>query len=388
MELEIFTQMLSDKHALDFKKLIYKYGEANLIGYIETLKASFYQKIELLDFNSNNIVYAPNKTNVTSQLAKTLIMTYSSEKYSIKAMEEEIIATLSIEQVDTTRESVRRILNGIAPTNDSENKTYGIKRGLDYISDTSNKITEENLYKLYMLSCGDFLDSDDRLTGNNKYRDDEVFIVGSEVNHRGLDYKLLPEYMAHLIKFINSDESMDQIVKSTVIHYYIAYIHPYFDGNGRTARLLQLWYLVQKGYTASMFVAFSAYINANKSKYYEVFIKIMENYNISDVLDVTPFIKFFVDNVFSKLEEKHENDKPLAKFNEILKTGNITEKEKDLFLYILSSYGDGEFSTKTLEKDFKDVAYATVRSFVLKFEKDGLLTCQKYGNRVKYKLKN
>jgi len=387
MELGIFTQMLSDKHALDFKKLTYKYGEANLKEYIETLKANFYKKIDLLDFNGNNIAFVPNKTNVTSQLAKTLIMTYSSEKYSIKAMEEEIIATLSIEQVDTTRESVRRILNGIAPTNDNENKSYGIKRGLDFISDTTNKITEENLYKLYMLSCGDFLDSDDRLNGNNKYRDDEVFIVGSEVNHRGLDYKLLPEYMANLIKFINSDDDMDQIVKSTVIHYYIAYIHPYFDGNGRTARLLQLWYLVQNGYKASMFVAFSSYINANKSKYYETFIRIIENYNISNVLDVTPFVNFFVDTVFSKLKGKHYNDKPLAKFNEILEMGNITEKEKELFLYVLSSYGDSKFSTKTLEKDFKNVAYATVRSFVLKFEEMGLLSSQKYGNRVKYKLK-
>jgi len=180
---------------------------------------------------------------------------------------------------------------------------------------------------------------------------------------------------------------MDQIVKSTVIHYYIACIHPYFDGNGRTARLLQLWYLVQSGYTASMFVAFSSYINANKSKYYETFIRIMDNYNVSNVLVVTPFVTFFIDNVFSKLEQKHENDKPLAKFNEILETGNITEKEKDLFLYVLSNYGDEEFSTKTLEKDFKDVAYATVRSFVLKFEGKGLLSSQKYGNRVKYKLK-
>jgi len=96
---------------------------------------------------------------------------------------------------------------------------------------------------------------------------------------------------------------------------------------------------------------------------------------------------FFVDNVFSKLEEKRENEKPLAKFNDILKTGNITEKEKDLFLYILSSYGDSEFSTKTLDKDFKDVAYATARRFVLKFEDKGLLSSQKYGNRVEYKLK-
>lgn len=46
--------------------------------------------------------------------------------------------------------------------------------------------------------------------------------------------------------------------------------------------------------------------------------------------------------------------------------------------------GSGEFSTKQLKKDFGNAAYATIRSFALKFEDIGLLTSQKYGNRVKY----
>ena len=46
------------------------------------------------------------------------------------------------------------------------------------------------------------------------------------------------------------------------------------------------------------------------------------------------------------------------------------------------TYGDAEFSTKQLEKDFGDTAYATIRSFVLKFKKLGLLESTQYGNRV------
>lgn len=53
---------------------------------------------------------------------------------------------------------------------------------------------------------------------------------------------------------------------------------------------------------------------------------------------------------------------------------------------MLSAYGNEEFSTKRLEKDFGNAAYATIRSFVQKFERLGLLTSQKYGNRVKYRL--
>ena len=48
------------------------------------------------------------------------------------------------------------------------------------------------------------------------------------------------------------------------------------------------------------------------------------------------------------------------------------------------TYGDAEFSTKQLEKDFGDAAYATIRSFVLKCEKLGLIKSTRYGNRTKY----
>ena len=48
------------------------------------------------------------------------------------------------------------------------------------------------------------------------------------------------------------------------------------------------------------------------------------------------------------------------------------------------TYGDAEFSTKQLEKDFGDAAYATIRSFVLKFEKLGLIKSTQYGKRMKY----
>ena len=48
------------------------------------------------------------------------------------------------------------------------------------------------------------------------------------------------------------------------------------------------------------------------------------------------------------------------------------------------TYGDAEFSTKQLEKDFGDAAYATIRRFVFKFDKLGLIKSTQYGNRIKY----
>jgi Fic family protein len=387
MELQTFTEMFSDKSALDFKKLKYKFGEDNLAGYLDTLNASFYQTLPVLDFKGMPLVLLPAKINLTTQLTKAFTSSYSGEKYGIQAMEDEIISTLSIEQIDSSRESVRKILNGGAPATSNENKAYGIKRGLDFIADSANKITEDNLYRLYMLAVGDFLEGEDRLMPGHKYRHDEVYVVGQNAEHQGLDHKLLPEYIGNLIEYNNMDDGLDQIIKSIIIHYYCAYVHPYFDGNGRMSRLLQLWYLVQKGYKASLFFPFSAYINESKSLYYKVFASIADNFKLSKILDVTPFVNFFVENVFAKLQKKSEPANALEKFNSLLQTGEITAKEKALFHYVLSAYGSNEFSTKQLEKDYKDAAYATIRSFVLKLASKGILSAQKYGNRVAYKVK-
>ena len=71
-------------------------------------------------------------------------------------------------------------------------------------------------------------------------------------------------------------------------------------------------------------------------------------------------------------------------FDDALAQGQITEKEAALWRFVLSAYGSAAFSTKQLEKDFGNAAYATIRGFVLKFEKLGLLQSKKYGNRAKY----
>lgn len=387
MELKTFTEMFSDKHALDFKKLKYKFGGENLRGYLETLNESFYQELPLLDFKGKPIVILPSKIILTTQLTKILAVSYAGEKYGIQAMEDEIMATLAIEQIDSSRESVRRILQGGAPQTTNENKAYGIKRGLDFIANPANKITEENLYQLYNLAVGDFLEDENRLKPNHKYRHDAVYVVGENIEHQGLPHPLLTQYMTQLIDYINEDDSLDQIVKSIVLHYYLAYIHPYFDGNGRLSRLLQLWYLVQKGYTASLFIPFSTYIHESKGLYYKAFSAIEDNFKVSGIVDVTPFATYFINQVVSKLPQKDEAPSALDQFNALLQTGEVTPKEKDLFYYVLSAYGLQEFSTKQLEKDYKNAAYATIRNFVLKLESKDLLVSQKYGNRTRYRLK-
>lgn len=385
MDINIFTKMFRDKHFADYRKLKYKYAEY-FEEFLKTLADLYYVELPLLDFNGENLVFVASNA-VVKQSAVKLLLKEQSQHYGIKAAEDEIVATTSIESIDFSRESVRRILKGMAPKDEQEDRILGIKKGLEFISDTGNKLTEENLYKLYMMTVGDFLCPEDGLKEGNFYRHDTVFIVSDRLEHSGLDYKKVPEAMRKLIEFSNTNDDINDLVKASIIHFYVAYVHPYFDGNGRMARLMHLWFLIQRGYQSALFVPFSSYVEKSRKVYYDTYTLIEENRKYTNKIDVSPFIVYFSENVYNKINEKTLDLDVAGSYEEALKNGKVTEKETRLWKFVLSCYGTEEFSTKQLEKDFNDAAYATIRGFVLKFENIGLLEKAKYGTRCKYKIK-
>ena len=230
------------------------------------LKNGFYKFLPPKDFHGNRIAHLESTTQVHLSAAKILLtLQNSTGLYGIKAMEEEIISTFTIENIDFSRDSVRKIMAGYAPSDESENRIYGMKKGLEFISDPTHAITEENIFKLYEIAAGAFLPENDRLLPGNRYRHNAVYIVGEKVEHTGIRWQKLDEYMGDLVSFDHDKTPMNNLLKAALIHFYIAYLHPYFDGNGRMARLLHLWYLVQQGYPSALFVPLSEYINKSRN---------------------------------------------------------------------------------------------------------------------------
>ncbi len=352
MDATLFLKMLSDSNITDLKKMQYKYSKEQVSEFVSLLKENIYEKLMIKDFKGENIVYLKNAVNVKPMPLKMLSRPQNNN-YGIEAMEKEIYSTLEIESIDSSRESIRKIFKGYAPDGQQENRIYSMKKGLEFICSKENKITEENIHRLYNIVIADFLDEDNKLKDGSFYRHDTVYIVGEEIEHTGIAFEKIPEYMKTLVDFINSDDDMDEILKAAAIHFYVAYLHPYFDGNGRMARLIHLWYLVQKNYSSAMFVSFSYLISKSKVKYYNAYRAVENNALISGVIDITPFLKYFNENIYNKLETESINSIDLINvFNESLKNGQITEKEKELWNFVISVYGEREFSTKMLEKDF------------------------------------
>ena len=384
-----FAKMLSDKHLFELDRMEYKYSVSSVKEFIGLLRQNLAQPLPLADFSSDELFYLPNLAQISTPGMKQLLsVPASNQSFGLQAMTEEIHATFQIESIRSSRNSIRHILNGYAPRNEEESRIYGMKRGLDFIADRQNAITEENLHQLYQISSGDYLPDEDRLLPDHFYRHDHVYVVGGEESREGLPAQQLPDAMKRLVDFTNAKDGINELHKAAILHFAFAYYHPYFDGNGRTARLLHLWYLVQQGYPAALFTPFSRYIAESKAAYYKAYDRVEKNALISGYTDVTPFLSYFCNEVYNRLQvDVIPPQADLQVYQTALANGKITEKERLLWEYVLSAYGTEEFTTKQLEKDFRNAAYATIRTFVMKFHEMGLLAARKAGNRVYYKVR-
>ena len=384
-----FAKMLSDKHLFELDRMEYKYSVSSVKEFIGLLRQNLAQPLPLADFSSDELFYLPNLAQISTNGMKQLLsVPASNQSFGLQAMTEEIHATFQIESIRSSRNSIRHILNGYAPRNEEESRIYGMKRGLDFIADRQNAITEENLHQLYQISSGDYLPDEDRLLPDHFYRHDHVYVVGGEESREGLPAQQLPDAMKRLVDFTNAKDGINELHKAAILHFAFAYYHPYFDGNGRPGRLLHLWYLVQQGYPAALFTPFSRYIAESKAAYYKAYDRVEKNALISGYTDVTPFLSYFCNEIYNRLQvDAAPPQADLQVYQTALANGKITEKERLLWEYVLSAYGTEEFTTKQLEKDFRNAAYATIRTFVMKFHEMGLLAARKAGNRVYYKVR-
>jgi Fic family protein len=116
-------------------------------------------------------------------------------------------------------------------------------------------------------------------------RNKEVIYTPPEGN------SLLREKLSNLEHFIYSHESWDSLVKLAVMHYQFEAIHPFFDGNGRTGRIINILYLIEKGLLNLPIIYLSRYIIENKALYYSLLLDVSKNQNWQ------PWIKYILKGI-------------------------------------------------------------------------------------------
>jgi len=188
------------------------------------------------------------------------------------------------------------------------------------------------------------------------------------------DHDTIVKAMTNLEKYINDDSlsDVDFLVKVAVIHFQFESIHPFFDGNGRTGRILNILYLVQKSLLNLPILYLSRYINSNKAEYYRTLQQVREN----GVWE--PWILFMLDGI-----EKTSID-----------TISLISEIKDLMMVYKHRIRDGyKFYSQELinnlfrhpytkiefiQKDLK-ISRITAANYLNQLSNDGFLTKKKLG---------
>lgn len=90
------------------------------------------------------------------------------------------------------------------------------------------------------------------------------------------------DYLTNLFDYININDGIDPLIKLAIIHYQFESIHPFYDGNGRTGRILNILYLVQQQLLDTPILYLSKYIIKNKAEYYKLFQETRKSNNYED----------------------------------------------------------------------------------------------------------
>ncbi len=129
------------------------------------------------------------------------------------------------------------------------------------------------------------------------------------------DAKFVPELMTQMVRWINrKDGATDDLpvpLKAAVAHYQYATIHPYYDGNGRTARLLTTLILHLGGYGLKGLYALEEYYARDLKAYYEALtVGPSHNYHLGRAeADITGWIAYFIEGMATSFEKVHSQAK-------------------------------------------------------------------------------
>ncbi len=232
--------------------------------------------------------------NIGGQLgSKSIIPEDEKKRYLISSIMEEAIASSQIEGAVTTREKAKEMLRkNRKPKTKSEqmilNNFLTIKH---IVENKSQKLTDETLFEIHRLITHKTLDNSD---DEGKYRTHNninvVDVMDGEIVHTPPDFKDISNLMNYLFDFFNNnskEQFIHPIIKACIIHFMIGYIHPFIDGNGRTARALFYWYLLKNGYWLTEYLSISRLIVKSKTQYALAYL-----YSEIDENDITYFINY------------------------------------------------------------------------------------------------
>ena len=315
----------------------------------------------------------------------------NKQKFLSRGILEEAIASSQLEGAHTTRTAAKlMITNKREPANKDEQMVLNNYKTILKIDEDfkDKKMSEDLIFELHRMLTDKTIEEGDV----GRYRRDEDNIVvegqiGNEryVTHNPPSEKFVKEQMERLINYANDSNDevfVHPIIKAIFLHFWIGYLHPFVDGNGRLARALFYWYLLRNNYWTFMYLPISLIIKRAPTQYGMSYI-----YSEQDNFDVTYFFDFHIRKIIQSLEDfdqyvtrKMQENREIDRI--ISENIKLSDRQKFLLHHLISEKNAN--TTATSYSTINNISRQTAAKDIEELVKLGFVTGSRDGKYVKY----
>lgn len=323
--------------------------------------------------------------NQLFDLAPETINKKSSQNFNL--MIEEAITSSQLEGASTTRKNaVNMIREQRKPKDHSEvmimNNHIAMQQLVKFKDEPMSFELLMEMHRTLTINTLDDHKESGRLQSVN---DERVQVVDNKTGnalHTPPNAKELPDRIKVMLKFANSSENtpfIHPIIKAIILHFWLAYEHPFVDGNGRTARALFYWLMLREGYHLFEYLSISRILKQSPVKYSRAFVETETDEN-----DLTYFICYQLGIIEQAIQDLQaylqRKTKQIQETEKKLRQGNLNHREINLLSHALK-HPDFEYSIKSHQTS-NGIAYATARADLLNLTGKGWLIQRRIGEKT------
>jgi Fic family protein len=305
------------------------------------------------------------------------------DSYLVRSLIEESTTSSQLEGASTTREVAKEMIRqGREPRDRSERMILNNYRTMQRIIELQNQnLNFDMIFEIHRTITDGTLNNPSAV-GRFRRPDEEV-VVGDdfgEVFHVPPPAGELERRIATMCDFANDQTPggfIHPLIRSMILHFWMAYDHPFVDGNGRTARALFYWSMLKQGYWLFEYITISKIILEGPAKYGLAFL-----HSETDENDLTYFLLYHAGVVRRAMDELYryieDRSRRLAEVQRQLRgLTHLNYRQRDLIDHAL--HHPGQHFTVEYHKNMHKVVYETARSDMLDLANRGLLRKRKVG---------
>lgn len=219
----------------------------------------------------------------------------------------------------------------------AEIEVQNYKRALDFIDERRGgalDITQADVLELHRIITSQLLDN----TRCGKFRQNPVYIENQDhqVMYEAGPAEEVENEVEELLAWVNDNRAITPVaIVAGILHCKLAAIHPFADGNGRTARALTMLWLALNNYDCDGALALDSYYAADRRSYYDILQATHgKNYANSEGADLTSWLEYFTDGFVAALHVLDAEIRILDTF--VPQTGELTREDEDILSYVES----------------------------------------------------